>query len=386
MLRFGIFLLIVAVTIFGYFIPQFAAYPAAVSPLVAVASLSGSQISVAAFVALCFIVPCTIKRRFFCRTVCPLGFCFNVIAKLRKSRLPKLLERIPSLGIFLALSTLLGTTLGAVGFLWLDPLVLFASPLRSGVGLLPILGGVLLLALLVPTFWCRTICPLGGFQEILYVPKSFTVKPSLDSTDDVSIKYRRKLLRLWILTFLFGGMFEFLRRQTSSASTPLRPPGAIPEPFFLALCARCGTCSHVCPTKLLTTNCENASILDWGTPHLQFDPAWCRDDCIACTQSCPSGALRRIESNKKKDVKIGFAVFEFQHCRLYDDRECTFCGRECPFDAIHYEWSEEEYRRVVKIDTEVCTGCGRCIVSCPVKGTDRPLNVEKFQPSVESQS
>ena len=74
---------------------------------------------------------------------------------------------------------------------------------------------------------------------------------------------------------------------------------------------------------------------------------WCRDDCVACTQTCPSGALRRIEPNEKKNVKIGLAVFEFEHCRLYEDIECTLCGRNCPFEAITFQWSEEEYRRTV---------------------------------------
>ena len=394
MLRFGIFLAIVAVTVLGYFLPKLAAYPAAVSPLVAATALFGGQVTLASLAALLLAAPCTVKRRFFCRRVCPLGFCFDMIGKLQRkllpNRLPRFMRNFPPVGVFLALSTLLGSTVGAVGFLWLDPLVLFESPFRGGVWLLPFLGIILLSTWFAPTFWCRKFCPLGGTQDILYAPKVLIDKrpphpnlpvrlgPLPEREGTVCVERRRNLLRLGVLTVLFGGMFEFRRRQTT-ANSPMRPPGAVAEPFFLALCARCGTCSQVCPTKLLKAYTKDTSALDWGMPRLQFDPAWCRDDCTACTQSCPSGALRRIKLSEKKNVKIGLAVFEFEHCRLYEDIECTLCERACPFEAITFQWSEEEYRRIVKIDAERCTGCGHCLVACPEgrKPLMRPLKIVK---------
>ena len=364
MLRLGVLLALVVV---GFCIPL---YPAAASPLVAVVALIGGQ----ATLALLLVVPCVLKRRVFCRFVCPLGLCFDTIGRWRKNRLPQSFRKFPRIGIYLTLLTLLGSTVGGFGFLWLDPLVLFASPIRGNIWLLSILGVIFVSAWFLPTFWCRTVCPLGGMQDALYAPKSLLAQPKTV----IHIDRRRSLLRLGILVALFGGMFGFLRRRVS-ANGPLRPPGAVPEPFFLALCARCGTCIKVCPTKLLATCCGEASALDWGMPRLQFDPAWCRDDCIVCTQNCPSGALRRIEPDEKKNVKIGLAVFEFEYCRLYEDIECTHCGRDCPFEAITFEWSEEEYRRIVYIDAERCTGCGRCLVSCPVKHElpMRPLRIVK---------
>ena len=379
MLRLGVFLTIVILTILGCCLPQFAAYPVAASPLVALAALFGGQRAFALFVALLLAAPCIVKRRFFCRLFCPLGFCFDVIGNIRKratgsNLLPRLLRDFPNIGIFLMLWTLFGCGIGVVGFLWLDPLVLFGSPFRNGVWLWVVLLAVLALALFAPTLWCRAICPLGGVQDVLSIPKSLTSKPPFV----VHSEQRRRLCQWVLFLVLFGGMFEYVRRRTSAlaANAPLRPPGAVAEPRFLALCTRCGTCMQVCPANLLTTNTENASLLDWGTPHINYDPAWCHDDCHACTQVCPSGALRPIDLDKKRDTKMGLAVFDFESCRLYEDIECSLCGRSCPVEAISYQWSEAEYRRIVQIDAERCTGCGRCLVSCPIKGTQRPLDVK----------
>ncbi len=367
--------------------PWSAVYVAAASPLLAGAALPAGQATVVQLLALFPTVACFVKRRFFCHTLCPLGFCFDVIGKVRKktggsNRLPRFLRAFPKIGIFLALLTLLGGVLGVVGFLWLDPLILFESLFRSNRFLLPVLVTLFVSAWFAPTFYCRRICPLGGMQDLLFAPKS------LMSTTKTAARTagRRTLLRRGVLFVLFGGVFEILRRRTGAcaASEPLRPPGAVPEPFFLALCTRCGSCAQSCPTGLLTTQVRGGSPLDSGTPHLSFDPAWCRDDCTACTRVCPSGALRPSVLEEKRAVKIGLAEFEFEYCRLYEDIECSICGRDCPFDAISFQWSEEEYRRVVQIDQEKCTGCGRCIVACPVKDPRRPLNIGKSRTRVAS--
>ncbi|GHT26556.1 hypothetical protein FACS18942_04230 [Planctomycetales bacterium] len=86
---------------------------------------------------------------------------------------------------------------------------------------------------------------------------------------------------------------------------------------------------------------------------------------------------------------LAAAVFDFPNCLLYEDTECTICERECPYEAIEYIWSEKEYRKIVVIDKAKCTGCGKCIATCPVciknitliKAQDPPLWIAPLETS-----
>lgn len=106
-----------------------------------------------------------------------------------------------------------------------------------------------------------------------------------------------------------------------------------------------------------------------ATPYADFtpeDPTWCDEHCRDCSRVCPTGAIQSFEIKDKKNFPFAQAVFVFEYCRLYNDIECSVCGRECPYEAVSYQWSDEEYRRLVVIDKEKCTGCGWCLATCPV--------------------
>lgn len=368
------FLGIVVLLVLGWYLPQLAAYPMAVTPLLIPIQSSG----VALFIALLLVFFCFIKHRILCQTVCPLGFCFSTVNKIRNKIIGTkqfLLFSVtfPKVGIFLAVFTWFGSLIGVTCFLWLDPFVLFSSPFRGLSSLLPIFVILLTVSWFSPSFWCKHFCPLGGTQDFLYLLNTvFRQHPKIQLFE------RRRFFGFGLKLGFFGILFELSRRytRTTAASTPIRPPGAVCETLFLSRCTRCGACVQTCPTSLLRTQYFETSILDYGTPYAVFDPAWCRAECTRCGQVCPSGALRKILPNEKKKVKLGLAVLTFEHCRLYDDRECSICGRECPFEAITFEWSESEYRRIPVIDTEKCTGCGRCLVSCPVEDSKtKPLQI-----------
>jgi ferredoxin-type protein NapG len=66
----------------------------------------------------------------------------------------------------------------------------------------------------------------------------------------------------------------------------LRPPGAVPEVEFLALCTRCGICQEICPRAIFPVLLTE-SVISAGTPRLYFNCA----RCMRCNYFCPTGAL-----------------------------------------------------------------------------------------------
>jgi len=391
--RAAIFIGILFLLVLGRSLPTISTWMTAVSPFAGISAVGGKfhqqggfssiEISACIVITLFSVFFCLLRHRFLCHMVCPLGFCFDLIDRIRKKttgekRPAPFLRFVPKLGVFLASFTWIGCFCGIVGFLWLDPFVLFGTLFRGTTPLVFVLVFLFGFAWFAPAVWCRCFCPLGGTQDILSFPRNapryFVRKGKTGISATVSNPRQRRLLLHSLLLIGCSGLgFIFLRR--SNRQNVLRPPGAVCEPYFSALCSRCGACVSACPENLLKGSLNVDDVLACGTPQIEFVSAWCRDDCIACTRVCPTGALTPLSLGTKNNHKIGIAVIQFEWCRLYDDVECTICGRECPYDAIRFQWSEEEYRRIPVIDSIKCTGCGRCIVTCPVK-SDPPLTVK----------
>ena len=92
---------------------------------------------------------------------------------------------------------------------------------------------------------------------------------------------------------------------------------------------------------------------------------YCREDCANCSDACPTGAIAPFTVEQKTEFPIGVAKLEPVYCLLYENRECEICKRHCPYEAISFEWSEEEYITLPSVDRTKCTGCGRCQTICP---------------------
>lgn len=305
------------------------------------------------------------RRRWFCRWLCPTGLLLDTTGKLNPP-CRTLFVRVPALGPWLAGATLGGALVGLPLFALLDPLALFQSAahvavtralawpaLLGGAGLLVIL----LLNLAMPGVWCYRLCPLGGLQDLVHLQ----AKPAQTKRPGWSLR-RRGLLAAG--AGLAGG---WLLKRKAGAATALHPPGAAPAGTFESLCVRCGNCSRVCPAKIIhaDTTLQAGSWTAWLTPFVRFEDDYCHEDCAACGQACPSGALRHISIKEKMRGPIGIAKVDIENCLLTDDHECVICRNRCPFDALRAEFSQKEYTAVIKVDAAKCPGCGACEVACP---------------------
>jgi ferredoxin-type protein NapF len=346
----------------------------ALSPLIALASLLSTwTFHLATGIGLLVAVIALIRRRWFCRWVCPTGTCADFAAKLGL-RLHRRCPRLPALGQWIALLTLGGAVLGYPLLLWLDPLAMFSGLLGirhvmtipaiawSAIGIVV----VLTLSVAWPGIWCTRLCPLGAFQDLLFWLSRIVSSVVTRSRRIVHDQADDGLPRRAVLGAVIGvSLAAAMRRIRASASTPLRPPGAIDETRFAGLCVRCGNCMRSCPTDIIRPDRGEHGIAGLLTPTLDFSRDYCHKDCTRCTQVCPSGALAPLTTEQKLRASIGLPRVNMNLCLLGDDRECSLCRNWCPYEAITFEFSQIEYTLTPKIDPEKCPGCGACQAVCP---------------------
>ncbi len=212
------------------------------SPFVAVTSsltVKTFQHSLILGLLICFIT--LFRHRWFCRWICPMGLCLDGVSCIGK-RIKRKPCQTMSIGRWLLSLTLGGAILGYPLFLWCDPLALF-----SGVFLLTeqhqlLAGGVsfllvmllLILSLLWPHVWCRGLCPLGAFQDLLSIISRY-VRSTLRPATDLSGCNRsgHPVARRTVLGLVVGATSATILRFSGQESLrPLRPPGAVDELTF----------------------------------------------------------------------------------------------------------------------------------------------------------
>ena len=319
-------------------------------------------------------------RRWLCRYVCPVGMLADLVGRLR----PKVWGRargLPPVGRGVVLLTLGGAALGYPWILWLDPLVILNGALGmlsdpgsvAAVAAVLTLGVIFVVSLIKPGVWCSHLCPLGATQELLALPRQLARRRSLTRKQPTAEGARLLARRSWLawglgtVSAALGGCLTLPRR--ARAAGKLRPPGAVDEEKFTGLCVRCGNCLRACPVDLLKPDTSTTDIAGWLAPVVEFHDSYCQEDCHRCTRVCPSGAISLLSLKQKLAAPIGLAKVDMSICYLADDRECSICANVCPFLAIAFTWSEEEYLRIPTVDKDKCNGCGACEVACPGTNT-----------------
>jgi ferredoxin len=342
----------------------------AASPLVAVsAGVATRDLGLATGLGMFFTLICCLRRRWFCRYVCPTGLLLDAVANAGPGW-TRAWSAWPDLGRIAALLTLAGACVGYPLFLWLDPLALlagtFAAPgstvFFSGLLAGLLFGILILLTFLLGTVWCTRICPLGGFQDLIGGIVQNIPTPARSHT-------RRRFLTT--LTTVAGGVAVAIWGRLAGAAraeaAPLRPPGAITEDRFTGVCIRCGNCASACPPRIIHPDRGVAGIPGLLAPSLRFSEGnYCRPDCTLCTQVCPSGALQALALPDKTRYIIGEALVDTNYClTTLGIKDCNACVVSCPFEAVQLHWDEEMYVSYPVVEVMRCNGCGACEAACP---------------------
>jgi ferredoxin-type protein NapF len=320
------------------------------------------------------------RRRWFCRYACPTGLVLEGAFRIGFEK-RAWWERCPPLGQYIALVTALGAAVGYPMLLWMDPMAIFSSSfairtagdvtsgILAGLGL----GILILLSLTSGAIWCLRVCPLGGTQDLLALAALWfqgRQKSRLGLPAPAPARGARMLAaRRAVLLGAAGMGVGLWARKLGAArgeSAPLRPPGAAAERQFAGLCIRCSNCIRACPSKIIHPDPGQAGLAGWMAPRIRFEKKYCLEDCAACTQVCPSGALQALDLKQKRRYVIGEALVDGSICWLaLGKRDCDACMRSCPFDAVRIHWDEERYIAYPIVDAGRCNGCGACEVACP---------------------
>jgi ferredoxin len=300
---------------------------------------------------------------------------------------------------------------------------------------------IFLLGLLHPRFWCRYVCPSGAVFSLFNffrigqrqvtnacircnqcahicpfdaIQENFTTRTAectycqtcggvcptgaihfatrwnqhdLKPKNDHPLTPRPLSRRGFVLSILGGAAAATATRHAAAASTPLlRPPGSLSEPQFLDLCIRCGECFKVCPGPVLhPAGLKNGLEALW-TPVAIPSHAGCHQDCNFCTQVCPTGAIRPLTLEQKRQFHMGLAMIDTTVCLPHrGERDCQLCYDECEaagYHAIHMRpiklaigpvpdgaLSQVELEEMARInapfvDAQACVGCGLCEYRC----------------------
>lgn len=138
-----------------------------------------------------------------------------------------------------------------------------------------------------------------------------------------------------------------------------RPPGALPEPGFLAACTRCGYCMDACPVHAVVA-APPAAGLAAGTPILEPSVQPCvACEGMFCATVCPTGALVPPLDHWASE-KLGELSLDAERCIAFQGIECGVCVRVCPVGAQALDL-DGKGRPVIRSG---CVGCGVCVRAC----------------------
>ncbi|MCM1067857.1 MAG: 4Fe-4S binding protein [Muribaculaceae bacterium] len=182
--------------------------------------------------------------------------------------------------------------------------------------------------------------------------------------------------------FTDGGLAPLKKKQRHTGSAPAVPPGAVSLRHFRSHCTACQLCVSRCPNEVLKPSTAPEGFMQ---PVMVFTDGFCRPECTACGEVCPTGAIKPIDAATKSSVKTGTARVDTATCiSAAYGQACGNCSRHCPAGAITMVKGENGNRRPA-VDESRCIGCGSCEYHCPC-GTAGQLSTKRAAIYVEGAS
>ncbi len=230
-------------------------------------------------------------------------------------------------------------------------------------------------------FTCESVCP----EEAI----SFGFARKSPQKKSGGILSRRAFVTTAVAGAAVAPVVKLNFQRASLYPWMIRPPGVEDEDLFLSKCVRCGECMKVCLKNGLQPVLLEGGLEGLWTPRLIPRVGYCEYNCTMCGNVCPSGAIPTLTLEQKHKVKMGVSNFDKTRCipwRSYQnwsqekqwtkDINCAVCEEHCPTPKKAIQFSDaivqtpdgpQTIRRPVVLEEE-CIGCGICEYVCPLKG------------------
>ena len=164
---------------------------------------------------------------------------------------------------------------------------------------------------------------------------------------------------------LDGGLAEVIDKKVPQRRGIIVPPGALSVKHFQDHCTACQLCVSNCPNDVIRASTDLEHFLQ---PQMGYDKGFCRPECTACSEVCPTDAIGPIQRDEKLSISIGKARIDFKLCFAATDKEdCGNCARHCPTGALRMVKAEGFNRPVPVVAANHCIGCGACEFLCPAR-------------------
>lgn len=221
---------------------------------------------------------------------------------------------------------------------------------------------------------CMAVCPKGAI-DYKHLAKNAVAKPTSEETIDNSKRAFLVGSAVAIGTAALaqekkkvdGGLAFIEDKVAPERKTPIVPAGAKSLSNFRTRCTGCQLCVSQCPNDVLRPSTD---IMHLMQPVMSYERGYCRPECTACSDVCPTGAISKILKEEKNSIKRGQALWIAKNCIVVSDGvPCGNCARHCPAEAIEMVPMNQDTpnMRIPSVNENKCIGCGACEYVCPAR-------------------